>query len=467
MPEPVGGPDRYAGVSRWLAQLSPLGPPRPALSGFREADVCIVGGGFTGLWTAYELRRADPSLEVVVLEAEVAGFGASGRNGGWVLGDLAGSKEVWATRRGRDAVVAQDRAIADTVAEIGAVIAREGIDCDFVHGGTLLVAQTPLELDGVRAAIEADRAWGMGPQDSVLLSAGEAAARVAIDGILGARFFVHCARVQPAALARGLADAAERAGAVIHEHTPVAEIRPGVAVTPGGTVRARYIVRATEGYTAKLPGLRRLLVPLGSSMIATEPLSASTWQSIGWENRETVHAGQHRYVYLQRTADDRIAIGGRGVPYRFGSVTDQSSTPPERTISALRARLAGLFPALDGIGIEQAWHGVLGVSRQWLPAVGLDRDTGIAWAGGYVGEGVAAANLAGRTLRDLLLGQDTELTRLPWVGPIGRSWEPEPLRWIGIHTVNSLLVGADRREARTNRRSLETKLARFISGQDL
>ena len=459
--------DRYAGVSRWLAQLSPLGPPRPALSGFREADVCIIGAGFTGLWTAYELCRANPSLDVVVLEAEIAGFGSSGRNGGWVLGALAGSKEAWAKRGDRSGAVALEHAIAHTVAEVGAVVAREGIDCDFIQGGTLMVAQTPLELERVRAVVAADHAWGVGPDESALLSAQEATARVAVDGVLGARYFAHCARVQPAALARGLADAAERAGAVIHEQTRVTEVRPGVAITPGGTVRARYIVRATEGYTARLPGLRRVLVPLGSSMIVTEPLSEELWRRIGWDGCETLHAGEHRYVYLQRTADGRIAIGGRGVPYRWGSVTEQKSRPPERTVNALRDRLARLFPALEGIGVDQAWHGILGVSRRWLPAVGLDRETGIAWAGGYVGEGVAAANLAGRTLRDLLLGEDTELTRLPWVAPIGRQWEPEPLRYIGIHAVNSLLVSADRRESRTSRPAPETKLARFISGQDL
>jgi glycine/D-amino acid oxidase-like deaminating enzyme len=363
--------------------------------------------------------------------------------------------------------MALERAIACTVDEIAAVIAREGIECDFVHGGTLAVAQTPLELDHIRAQVETERAWGMGPDDVRLLSAEEVRARIAVDGALGARYFAHCARVQPAALARGLADAAERAGAVIYEHTRVEEIRPGIAVTASGTVRARHIVRATEGYTATLPGMRRVLVPLGSSMIVTEPLDQATWRRIGWEGGETLHAGQHRYVYLQRTADGRIAIGGRGVPYRFASRTEQPSSPPQRTIDALRARLTQLFGGLEGIGIDQAWHGVLGVSRAWLPAVGLDPGTGIAWAGGYVGQGVAAANLAGRTLRDLLLGRETELTRLPWVGPIGRPWEPEPLRYIGIHAVHSLLASADRRESRTNRPAPETKLARLISGQDL
>jgi glycine/D-amino acid oxidase-like deaminating enzyme len=463
----------YEGVSHWLAKLAPLGAARPALAGSREADVCVVGAGFTGLWTAYECKRADPSLEVVVLEAEIAGFGASSRNGGWVLGELAGSRERWARRSGREAVVALGRAIANTVDEVRRVVEREDIRCDFVHGGSLHVAQTPLQLRRVRARVDDDRAWGMGAEDSLLLDAEQTSGRVAVDGVLGGRYFAHCARVQPAVLARGLADAAERAGVVIYEQTPVARIRPGAVSARGGTVRARHVVRATEGYTARLPGLGRTLVPLNSSMIATEPLADSTWKAIGWDGCETLLDGQRRYVYLQRTADGRIAIGGRGVPYRYASAAasesapDRGGPPSPRTVASLRARLTRLFPELDGARIASAWQGVLGVPRDWSPTVGFDSATGLAWAGGYVGEGVAGANLAGRTLRDLLLGHDTELTRLPWVGPFGRSWEPEPLRFIGIHAVNALLMSADRSESSSGRSAFAARLAHLISGHQL
>jgi glycine/D-amino acid oxidase-like deaminating enzyme len=230
-------------------------------------------------------------------------------------------------------------------------------------------------------------------------------------------------------------------------------------------VRARYVVRATEGYTARLPGLRRALVPLNSSMIATEPLASGIWSQLRWRESETLHDGQQRYVYLQRTADGRIAIGGRGNPYRYGSASDREGPLPTETLIALRQRLIELFPVLRDVTVASAWHGVLGVPRDWSPGVGLDLATGLAWAGGYVGEGVAAANLAGRTLRDLLLGRDTELTRLPWVGPLARNWEPEPLRFLGVHAVNSLIVAGDRRERRTGRPALASRLASVISGR--
>src|SRR4051794_38803365 len=226
-------------ISHWFSQLDPPPVARDPLPGSREADVCIVGAGFTGLWTALELRRADPSVEVVVLEAEVAGFGASGRNGGWVLGELAGDPATFAERRGREALAAQVRAIRDTVDEVGAAVEREGIDCSFKKGGSLHVAQSPLELERIRERVDEELRWG--PPGPVMLDAEQTRERINVDGALGSRWFPHCARVQPARLARGLADAAERAGATIHEGTRVTRIEPGAAHTDQGTVRARHV----------------------------------------------------------------------------------------------------------------------------------------------------------------------------------------------------------------------------------
>jgi glycine/D-amino acid oxidase-like deaminating enzyme len=460
------GPGRPGrSISFWYSQIVPPPCQRPSLAGPREADVCIVGGGFTGLWTAYYLLQAEPSLVVVVLEAEVAGFGASGRNGGWVEGRLAGSREHWAARGGRAGAIALERAIQRTVDEVGKVASSEGIDCAFHKGGTLTVAQTPLQLKKVRAEVEADRLWGFGPDDSALLDGPAVAQRVAVEGALGARFSPHCARVQPARLAVGLGEAMERAGGKIYEGTRVTSIKPGIAHTAAGAVRARFVVQATEAYTASLSGQRRVMLPLSSCMIATEVLSPDTWASLGWEEAETMLDGTRRYVYMQRTGDGRIAIGGRGIPYRYGSRTESEGPPPSQAIRSLRERLIGLFPALSDVTVDGAWHGVLGASRQWAPAVGLDRRTGLAWGGGYVGEGVAAANLAGRTLADLIAGRDSELTRLPWVGPLGRSWPPEPIRYLAVRGVSGMMDAADRREWRTDRTSFMGRVAHLISGR--
>ena len=439
--------------SWWWADLGGLPAPRPALGGDREADVCIVGAGYTGLWTAYELLRADPSLEVVVLEREVAGFGASGRNGGWVLGEIStGSRQRAAA--GEAGIAALERAAQETVDEVGAACAREGIGCDFVKGGSMTVAQTAPQLARLRAGSRGE-----------LLDAQDAGARVRVAGLRGARFTPYCARVQPAKLARGRAAAVERHGATIHERTAALDIAPGSVRTARGTVRARWVVRATEGYTAGLPGLRRALLPLSSSMIVTEPLDADTWAQIGWDGCETIDDAAHAYCYAQRTADGRIAIGGRGRPYRFGSSTDRAGVIPDATVRQLRARLVRLFPMLRDVRLDGAWAGVFGVARDWAAAVHCDRDSGLCWAGGYAGEGVAAANLAARTLRDLVLGRDSELARLPWVGHRARGWEPEPLRWLAVQTVYGAFRAADALEDRTGRPSRLATAAGALAGR--
>ncbi len=439
--------------SFWTQQLAAPSTPRPPLATDRAADVCIVGAGYTGLWTAYELLRAQPSLDVVILEAETVGFGASGRNGGWVLGAIAGDREWWRRRRGRAAVAAQDAAVRETVGHIGQVIEHEHIDCDFVHGGTLRVAETGLERARLERAIALERSWGAGPQDSMLLEADALAERLHLPTAIAAKFSPHCARVQPAKLAAGLANAAERQGATIHEGSRVTAIAPGRVSTASAAVRARHVIRATEAYTARLPGLRRKVLPMRSSMIITAPLDEATWTAIGWDGAETLGDSRHVYIYAQRTRDGRIAIGGRGKPYRYASDTEGEGSADPAVARELRTRLCELFPVLADVTIDTTWQGVLGVTRPWRPTVSFDPSTGLGWAGGYVGEGVAATNLAGRTLSDLILGRRTALTELPWVAPVERNWEPEPLRWIGVNAVYESLRRADAAERSSGRAS--------------
>lgn len=448
--------------SFWLDQLgSP--EPRPTLAGAVDADVCIVGGGFTGLWTAYELRRADPERSVVVLEGEYVGFGASGRNGGWVLGRLSGNAAAWRRLGGADAPASMAQAIQHTVAEVGAAIEQEGIDCDWHQGGSLKVAQGGVQRDRLRT--EAERLRRDGVSGWRLLDGEEVRERVAVEEATGALFTPYCARVQPAKLVTGLAAAVERGRARIFEHSRALSITDGEVRTARGRVTAPHVVLATEGYTANLPDRHRALLPLNSAMIITEPLGEDLWSGIGWADAETMLDGSHLYTYSQRTADGRIAIGGRGVPYRFGSRTDREGAVPPGTVRELRQRLAALFPSLEGVPISRAWHGVLGVSRDWCPRVGRDPRTGLWFAGGYAGEGVAAANLAGRTLRDLILGRDSELTRLPWVADPARNWEPEPMRFIGARGIYRIYREADRAEGRSGRPSHLAAVADTISGR--
>lgn len=438
-------PVRNGDVSFWWQQVG-LPDPRPALSGDTVADVCVVGAGYTGLWTAYYLTQLQPDLRVVVLESRFAGFGASGRNGGWLTNSVTGGREQYAASHGRDAAIAQQRAMNDAVREVVGVAAREGIDAGIHLGGELNVARTPAQLARLRASAAAEQEW---PHTDVELLDGPALReRIRVAGAVGGTWHPHCARLQPARLAHGLAQAVERSGAVIHEDTHVEEITPGAARTAHGTVRASYVIRATEGFTPNLRGEHRTWLPMNSSLVVTAPLPAAAWEAIGWDGRETLGDLAHVYMYAQRTADDRIALGGRGVPYRFGSRVDTDGATQERTIAGLTALLRRFFPAASDVPVEHAWAGVLGVPRDWSATVGLDPATGLGWAGGYVGTGVTATNLAGRTLADLVLRRDTECTRLPWVGHRARRWEVEPLRWVAVRALYAAYRAADRAESR-------------------
>jgi glycine/D-amino acid oxidase-like deaminating enzyme len=424
---------------------------RPPLTGPTEADVAIVGGGYTGLWTAYSLARRDPSLRIVVLEREFAGFGASGRNGGWLSNLLPLSWEAVTARSSRAGAVAWQRCADATVDEVLAVIRAEGIDAHAAKGGYLQLATTELQAARLREEVDRARRWGFGEEDLRWLSRAEARARVAADRVFGGTWTPHCAAVHPARLVRGLAEAVERRGVTIHEGTPVTAVGPHVARTAAGDVRAGVVVRALEGYTGSLRGHRRDLLPLYSLMLATEPLPDDFWAEVGWSARETLGDARRLIIYAQRTADGRIAIGGRGAPYRLGSRIRPAHEQARGVHDMIRHSLVELFPRLAGAGITHRWGGVLGVPRDWWPSVHHDPLTGLASAGGYAGDGVAMANLAGRTLADLITGHDSELTRLPFVGHRSPRFEPEPLRWLGVNTGLKLAAAIDERERRTGR----------------
>jgi len=440
--------------SLWLDQLAGPLEARPALAGDIVVDVAIVGGGYTGLWTAYSLLVADPSLRVLVVEREMVGFGASGRNGGWCVGELAGGLEGAVAAGGREAGIRMTQAIIDTVDEVGRVVEAEGIECGFAKGGVIRLARNLPQVQRQRAEVDEYHEHGFGDDVLRVLDAEAATGHLRATDVVGGVLYGPAARIQPAQLARGLAEAAERRGATIVEGTAARAIvprtagRPAQVLTDHGTIRADVVVRATEAYTRDLDGLRRDIVPLYSLMVATEPLSSQMWDEIGLRRMETFADDRRMVIYGQRTTDGRLAFGGRGAPYRFGSGIDAATEASSRIHDRIIAALRQLLPVLGDVGFSHRWGGVLGVPRDWRPSVGLDRSTGVAWAGGYVGEGVAATNLAGRTLADLVTGADTDLVSLPWVGHRSGRWEPEPLRWAGINAGLRLAGWIDDRESR-------------------
>ena len=447
--------DDYRSRSLWLDEHPGPLNPRPPLAGDTQADIAIVGGGYTGLWTAYYLLRLDPTLRVVVIEKEIVGFGASGRNGGWCVGELASGPDRHEKIGGNDAARRLLRQVFESVDEVGRVARREGIDCHFAKGGTIRLARNRAHLTRQREEVEhLHHNFGLTDADLHMLGPDAARHHLNATNVVGGMFYAHAAALDPARLARGLAEAVERLGATIAEQTTATAIKPGQVVTDRGTVQAEVVVRALEGYTSTLADHRRTLAPLYSLMVATEPLNDDVWAEIGLSDRQTFADDRHLVIYGQRTSNGRIAFGGRGAPYGFGSKIDPAIERRSRVHDRIVATLVELLPMLEGVAITHHWGGVLAVPRDWFPSVGFDRQSGTAWAGGYVGEGVSPSNLAGRTLADLITGTDSPRVDLPWVGHRSRNWEPEPLRWLSINGALRVMGLADRLEARSGKDSL-------------
>lgn len=448
----------YRGLSYWHDSVAAAGDPlerRNPLDGDADADVVIVGGGLTGLWTAWYLAEREPAARILVVEKEIAGFGASGRNGGWCSALFPRSTASLEKTHGREAAIAMRRAMIDTVGEVGRAAASAGVDCDYVRGGTLVYARSAVHERAARAEVADAADHGVDPLEWW----GPDRARAA--DARGAVFDPNCARLHPAKLVRGLASALEARGVRIAEGTTATRVVPGRVTTDRGTISCDRVVIALEGYGATLPQTHRRILPLYSLMIATEPLPSSFWDEIDVPHGRTFSDYRHLIIYGQRTADDRFAFGGRGARYHLGSTIRPDYDRVERVFAHLRRTLGELFPAIGDAEVTHRWGGPLGVPRDWHAAVRYDRATRIGWAGGYVGDGLSTTNLAGRTLTDLLTGDDTALTRLPWVGHRSPDWEVEPLRFLGANAGLLAMTAADAEERVTGRGSL---VARTMGG---
>jgi glycine/D-amino acid oxidase-like deaminating enzyme len=437
-------------MNYWFDSLGETIVERPALpfGVALDVDIAIVGGGLTGLWTAYYLAKADPGLRIVVLEKRFAGFGASGRNGGWCSALFPASTAKLVRQHGLTAAIAQRRAMIDTVAEVERVTLAEGIGCDFVRGGTVSLARSAVQWDSARAEVAESERWGV--DDIRLTDRGT--------------FDPACARLHPAKLVRGLARVVETLGVTIYEGTEVLDWTSGRVTTARGVVTAKTVVSALEGYGATLSKTHRAVLPLYSLMIATEPLADAVWDEIGIEHGQTFTDFRHLLVYGQRTADNRFAFGGRGARYHYGSAIRESYDRVPAVFAHLKRSLDDIFPAAAGAAVTHRWGGPLGVPRDWHATASFDPASGIAHAGGYVGDGLSTTNLAGRTLTDLILGRSTSLTALPWANHHSPRWEPEPLRFIGSNLGTSAMSFADAEEKATRRPSVIARLMAPLTG---
>jgi glycine/D-amino acid oxidase-like deaminating enzyme len=447
---------RYRAQSFWLDSLPDTLAARAPLSGDLVADVVVIGAGYTGLWTAYYLNLHAPELDVVVLEAEIAGYGASGRNGGWCTSYLSKIDVLLEHPETRQAAVDLQRMMFDTVDEVGKVAAQEAIDCHYDKGGHVASAENQAQLRRDREEVQWWHDLGFGEDDIRWLEPREVHRHIRFGESLGGFFMNHCAAIHPARLARGLADAVERKGVKIFEQTPALAIDGSVVRTPAGNLNAETVLLATEGFSGSLPGLKRKLVPFHSTMIATEPLTDRELEASGLNRRLCFNNGKHLVTYGQLTADRRIAFGHRGrYLYGGGIQTEFSRTDP--AFLSVERELKRMLPALEDKRITHAWGGPMGVSRTLRPAVCFDAADRRGWSGGFFGDGVGATNLAGRTLADLVLGRDTDRSRALWVNPPvekdlhRKLWEPEPLRWVGVAARYRLMSLADSAEQRNGK----------------
>lgn len=448
----------YRAESFWLDTLEEELAPRAPLAGLQQADVVIVGAGYTGLWTAYYLLESEPSLRVAICEANIAGIGASGRNGGWCMGMAEGVDDLISDPETREAGLRLARALFETPDEVHRVVEREQIDCHFRKGGMLEIAILPVHRERIETLLERYSQWGFSSEDYRWLSADELMSRMQTPSGIGALYSPHVAAIQPARLVRGLARVVESRGARLFELSPVRRVERGRVETEHGVIQADWVVIATEGYTPGVSGRKRRIAPIHSMMVATEPLSPELWKSIGLADRETFGAYRRISTYGQRTADDRIAFGTRG-SYFFGSAVREQFKSDDPFFQHVERSLLEFLPQLREVKITHRWGGPLGFSRNLQPRAGVDADRRLAYGGGYSGEGVGASNLVGRILSDLLLEKKTDRVQLPWVTGDFPDWEPEPFRWLGITTMIKAWTRLDRIEAAGRKPS---RLMRFF-----
>ena len=455
----------YSKYSFWLETAGDDLSPRPALGRSIEVDVAILGGGYTGLWTAYYLLRENPALKIAILEKEIVGFGASGRNGGWCSSKFPVTPAMLERRYGRGAARALMLAMNTSVDEVAQVCQQEEIDAQFHKGGILTLARGKHHVPMMQSAFAAYERLGLGAQYQAL-SADQARERVRVTNICGALFASENASLHPARLVRGLARAIERRGGTIYEKTEVLELQGGSfprMITPAGEVRAkRAIVLAGESYLTRLPSLHRVVLPVYSLITLTEPLTPLQWQDIGWQSRESLASFNYTVDYLTRTADGRILFGSRGAPYRLGSrISDEMDRHPE-THAHIQKLVVEWFPMLRGTRFTHSWGGPVGMPRDWMPMTEFDPVTKIATARGYTGQGVSTTNLTGRILAELISGHRTPLSQLPIAQRRSPIWEREPLRWLAVRYMQNAFFRIDEAGKRLNSRPKDAFLAEYL-----
>lgn len=454
----------YRSYSFWLETAGEELTPRQALERSTDVDVAILGGGYSGLWTAYYLLRENPGLRVAIVEKEIVGFGASGRNGGWCSPKFPVTPTLLEERYGHEASRSLLLAMFESVLEVGRVCEEEHLDAQYRRGGDPSLARGAHQLPAIQSSYAEYERFGLSDRYR-LLTAEEARERVNVTNLSGAMHTAHCASLHPGRLVRGLARAVERLGGTIYEQTEVLDYQGGQPrlITAGGELRAkRALVLAGEAYLTRFRKMHRSLMPVYSLIVLSEPLSEAQWAKVGWRNGESIASNRYTVDYLTKTADGRILFGSRGAPYAFGSRIGDTQDRHEETHARAREAVVEWFPALAGLRFTHAWGGPLGMPRDWMPAASFDPSTRIAMACGYTGQGVSTTNLAGRILASLISGKRSALEALPMAQRKLPQWEPEPLRWLGVRYTQGAMARIDEAAEGGRSRPVDAPIAQYF-----
>lgn len=433
--------DDYRDKSFWLATYGAY-TPNPPLQGDLKVDVAIIGGGFTGLATAYNLRKDAPGLEVAVLEAAVVGYGASGRNGGFSMTLFGLEPAVTKTLFGRERLLEAHRYMEKAVDYVDALVKEHNLQSDYEFPGFLRAATTPGYAKRIQHDL--DLLTSVGVTGIEWIDADAICAQVNSPRFLGGWWEPRCGLLNPAKQARELKRIAEEQGARVYEGTPVGEIQSGKQFTlrtPGGSVTAEKIVFATNAYSHLFPQLRSRQVPAFTHMVVTEPLTPAQLASIGWKNRQGVEDARNLVHYFRLSADNRLVMGGSDVSISYGK--DMERDLNSRVFKDLERDVVWLFPGLKGVKFTHRWGGPVSVPIDLAPAIGFVRDQRAIYSLGCVGHGVSTTHLNGRTLADLLLERKTELTDVWFVNRRTIPWPPEPLRLIASQVIRGYMKVED------------------------
>ena len=433
--------DDYTQKSYWLNTYGPYSP-NASVEGDILVDVAIIGGGYTGLATAYFLCKAEPTMKVAVLEGEVVGYGASGRNGGFAMTLFGLEPAVTAMLFGKQRTVEAHHYCERSVDLVRDLIREHNIQSDFEFTGFLRLATTPGYVKRIQHDLELLTSMGVTGIEWVDLE--KARAEVNSPLVLGAWSEARCGILNPAKQVRELKRVAQEAGAIVYEQSPVMEIRRGAKFalkTSQGTVSADKIVLATNAYSHLIPEIWNKQVPAFTHMVITEPLTEEQMASIGWKNRQGLEDARNLVHYLRLTVDNRLAIGGSDVTIAFGR--DMEHDLNEKTFQQLEKDAITLFPGLKDVKFVYRWGGPVSVTMDMAPAIGMVGDQRAWYSLGCVGHGVAPTHLNGQTLADLLLERQTDLTSVWFVNRKPVPWPPEPLRWVASQALLGYLHAED------------------------